>query len=192
MSKQAITAVATMALTLAACSPGIDVHTEVAPEARQDQPQTVSVVGAAEYLGRTPADYSPLLNNATTVRALRTDLAHGLARRGYVVSDAAPQALLVYYLAVPEENDVTDAGYEYVWRPAWWRGWEPGAADASPAEYADGALMIDLVDARTGQVFWREHAVAPLESHERAYEKALGRSVAALLDHLPPPPHANG
>jgi len=192
MSNQVIGVVATIALAVAACSPAIDVHTQAAPEARQDHPQTVSVVGAAEYLGRTPADYSPLLNNATTIRALRTDLASGLARRGYVVSDSAPQALLVYYLAVPEEHDATDADYEYIWRPAWWREWEPGAADASPAEYTDGALMIDLVDASTGQILWRGHAVAPMQSHERAYEKVLDRSVAAMLDQLPPQPHANG
>ena len=192
MTKHSI-AMAATALTLAACSPGLDVHTLAAPVALQDQPRTVSVMPAAEYVsGRTPDEYSPLLNNAATSRAVRKDLVRGLAGRGYVVSDSRPDALLVYYLALPEQNDFTDADFEYIWRPEWWRGWGPGEADATPAEYAQGAIVIEMIDARTGQVLWREHAVAPVPARERRSEKVLGQSVAAMLDHLPAQPRGNG
>jgi uncharacterized protein DUF4136 len=193
MTKHPIVAVAATALTLAACSRGLDVHTMAAPMASQDQPRTVSVMPDAKYVGgRTPDEYSPLLDNAATSRAVRKDLVRGLAGRGYVVSDSRPDALLVYYLALPEQNDFTDADFEYVWRPEWWRGWGPGAADATAAEYAQGAIVIEMVDARTGQVLWREHAVAPVAPRERHYEQVLGQSVAAMLDHLPAQVRGNG
>ena len=192
MTKQPLpgmaTATAALVLSLGACSPGTQVHTQVAPEAIQERPTTVSVKAAAEYVGgRTPYEYSPLLDDAATSQALRADLARGLARRGYVVSDAAPDATLVYYLALPEQHDFTDADYDFTWRPAWWRGWASAGNDASQ-EDADGALMIDLVDARTGEVLWREHAETPVPGHERAYERVLGRSVAAMLSRLPARP----
>jgi hypothetical protein len=193
MTGQPIAAVAAMALALAACSPAVDVHTQVAPAASRDRPRTVSVVPAAEYLGgRTPYELNPLLNDAATNLTLRNDLVRGLARRGYVVSDSMPDAMLVFYLAVPEEHDFTDADYDFVWRPAWWRGWGPGAADATQPEYIAGAIMIDLVDTRTGQVLYREHTVAPLAATERRYERALGRSVAAMLERLPAQDRGNG
>lgn len=196
MTKQPLpgmaTATAALVLSLGACSPGTQVHTQVAPEAIQERPTTVSVKAAAEYVGgRTPYEYSPLLDDAATSQALRADLARGLARRGYVVSDAAPDATLVYYLALPEQHDFTDADYDFTWRPAWWRGWASAGNDASQEEYADGALMIDLVDARTGEVLWREHAETPVPGHERAYERVLGRSVAAMLSRLPARPAGN-
>lgn len=193
MTKHPIAAVAATALTLAACSPGFDVHTLAAPEASQDNPRTVSVMPAAEYIGgRTPEEYSPLLNNVATSNAFRKDLVRGLAGRGYVVSDSKPDALLVYYLALPEQNDFSDEEFEYIWRPGSWRGWGPGAEDATQAEYANGAIVVEMLDAHTGQVLWREHAMAPVGTREREYEKVLGRSVAALFDHLPEQARGNG
>ena len=186
MTTHPIVAMAAAALTLTACSPGIDVHTVTAPVALQDQPRTVRVMPAAEYVGgRTPYEYSPLLNDAAASRAIRQDLVRGLTGRGYVVSESRPDALLVYYLALPGQNDFTDADFEYIWRPAWWRGWGPGSSDATAAEYTQGAIVMEMVDAKTGQVLWREHALAPVAERERQYEKVLGQSVAAMLDHLP-------
>lgn len=186
MTTHTIAALAGAALALGACNPGVDVHTLVSPEASQDQPRSVSVMPTVEYLGgRTPYEFSPLLNNAAADKALRSDLVRGLARRGFVVSDSAPDALVVYYLAVPDQGDFSDWSFDYIWRPGWWRGWGAGPADATPAEYADGALVIEMVDARTGQVLWRQHTVAPVPGRERRYERSLAQRVAALLARLP-------
>jgi hypothetical protein len=191
MTRQPVAAMAVVALTLAACSPPVDVHTQVAPLASRDRPRTVSVVPAAEYVGGTPYELNPLLNNGATDRTVRNDLARGLARRGYVVSDSMPDALMVFYLAVPEEHDFTDADYDFVWRRAWWRGWGPGDADATQAEYTEGAIVIDMVDTRTGQVLYREHTAVPLAASEHQYQRVLGRSVAAMVDWLPVPKPGN-
>ena len=191
MTRQPIAAMATTALTLAACSRGIDVQTAVAPDASQDQPRTVKVLPAAEYVdGRSPYEFNPLLNDVAASRALRNDLVQDLAHRGYVVSGSTPDALVTYYLAVPEQHDFSDWDFDYLRRAAWWRDWGPGAAGATAAEYADGALVIEMADARTGQILWREHAVAPLPERERRYEKVLAQSVAAMLARLPVRPAA--
>ena len=193
MTRQPIAAMAAVAFTVAACSPGIDVQTVVAPAASQDQPRTVSVMPAAEYVGgRTPDEFNPLLNTVAASRALRKALVQGLGRHGYLVSDSTPDALVVYYLALPQQSDFSDWDSDYVWRPGWWRNWGPGAADATPAEYADGAIVIEMVDIRSGQVLWRKHAVAPAPARELRYEKVLARSVAAMLDRLPAHPLSAG
>jgi hypothetical protein len=79
----------------------------------------------------------------------------------------------------------SDESYDSLWRPADWRGWGPGPNDATPAEYANGAVLIDVVDARTGQLLWRGHAAANASSDEHISIKGLDRTVAAILDRFP-------
>jgi hypothetical protein len=47
------------------------------------------------------------------------------------------------------------------------------------------AVLIDVVDARTGQLLWRGHAAANASSDEHISIKGLDRTVAAILDRFP-------
>jgi hypothetical protein len=179
-------ALAAILLGLTACAPAPEVQTVVAPEAGLDGLRTFRVVLASSYLGDVlPGETSPAFLNSTTERELGKEIAAQLERRGYAANDASPDVLVEYGTAVKEELDPTDWSFNYLWRPEDWRGWGPGANDATPAEYAHGAVVIDVVDARTNQLLWRGHEAADPTGDPRVTMRGLDHAVAAILDRFP-------
>jgi hypothetical protein len=144
------------------------------------------VVTASNYLGDVlPGESSPSFLNSTTARALGNEIAAQLERRGYTADDATPDVLIEYGTAVREELDPTDWSYNYIWRAKDWRGWGPGVNDATPAEYTDGAVVIDVVDAHTGQLLWRGHEAADASADEHVTVKHLDKAADTILDQFP-------
>ena len=178
--------VATMALVLAACAPAAEVQTDVAPDADLSSLRTFHVVEASEYLADTqPGETRPPFANSATSHTLGQDIAADLERRGYTVNDQSPDVLVEYGTAVREADDPTDESYNYVWRSRDWRGWGPGQNDATPAEYDQGAVIIDVVDAKTKQLLWRGHGPATTSEDVAASVKRLDQAVDAILGQFP-------
>jgi hypothetical protein len=178
--------VATMALVLAACAPAAEVQTDVAPAADLSSLRTFHVVEASEYLGDTqPGETHPPFANSATSRALGQDIAADLERRGYTVNDQSPDVLVEYGTAVRGADNATDESYNYVWRGKDWRGWGPGPNDATPAEYDQGAVIIDVVDAKTNQLLWRGHGPASTSDDVAVSVKGLDQAVDAILGQFP-------
>ena len=179
-------AMAAVVILAAACAPTPEVQTVVAPDAGLSSLQTFRVIEADTYLGNIqPGETHPAFANSTTSRALERRIAAELERRGYTENEVAPDVLVEYGAAAKEDLDPSDDSYDYLWRPADWRGWGPGPNDATPAEYANGAVVIDVVDARTGQLLWRGHAAADASRDEHISIQGLDRTVAAILDRFP-------
>jgi hypothetical protein len=179
-------ALAAILLALTACAPAPEVQTVAAPDAGLDRLRTFRVVLASNYLGDVlPGETSPAFLNSMTERELGKDIEAQLERHGYAANDASPDVLIEYGTAVKEELDPTDWSYNYLWRPNDWRGWGPGTNDATPAEYAHGAVVIDVVDARTNQLLWRGHEAADPSGDPRVTMRGLDHAVAAILDRFP-------
>lgn len=178
--------VATMALVLAACAPAPEVQTDVPPDAALSSLRTFHLVEASEYLGNTqPGETRPPFANSATSRALGQDIVADFERHGYSENDQSPDVLVEYGTAVREADDPTDESYNYVWRSKDWRGWGPGQNDATPAEYDQGAVIIDVVDAKTKQLLWRGHVPADASDDVAVSVKRLDQAVDAILDHFP-------
>jgi hypothetical protein len=178
--------IATALLALTACAPVPQVQTVVAPDAGLDHLQTFRVVLASNYLGDVlPGETAASFLNSTTGRALGKEIATQLEHRGYTADDASPDVLIEYGTAAREELDPTDWSYNYLWRPNDWRGWGPGHNDATPVEYAEGAVLIDVVDAHTGQLLWRGHEAAKPSGDEHVTVKNLDRAADTILDQFP-------
>ncbi len=179
-------AVSATLLALTACAPVPPVQTAVAPDAGLDHLQTFRVVLASNYLGDVlPGENSPMFLNSFTGRQLGKEIAVRLERRGYTADDAAPDVLIEYGTAVKEELDPTDESYNYLWRSDDWRGWGPGANDATPVEYTHGAVVIDVVDAHTGQLLWRGHEAADASADEHVTVKNLDKAADTIVDQFP-------
>jgi hypothetical protein len=54
-----------------------------------------------------------------------------------------------------------------------------------PAEYAQGAVIIDVVDARTELLLWRGHGPAAASDDEASSVKRLDQAADAILDQFP-------
>jgi hypothetical protein len=88
---------------------------------------------------------------------------------------------------MPASTDFTDWNDGYLWRPAWARGLLPESANLTPLEYADGAVVIDLVDPNTGAVLWQGHRETDLPANERRLTRDLRQTVSAILASAPGP-----
>jgi hypothetical protein len=184
-------AVATVGvLATTACGPNLEVKAAPTPvpEASLTGYHTFRLLPGAQYLGGVPVGSEhPLLANSTTERALRHDIASTLAHRGYAAADSDADLLVVYYLVMPPELDASDPELVYATREPWARGSGPGSVDLTPSEYADGAVVIEMIDARSGTLRWQGHRVADASGDERRYERTLRQTVTAMVRELPGP-----
>jgi len=177
--------IAAMGLVLAACAPVVEVQTDVAPDASLSSLRTFRIVESSTYLGNIqPGETQPDFVNSATSRALGRYIAADFERHGYTMSEQSPDVLVEFATAVKEPHDASDESDNYLWRDQEWRHWGPGRNDATPAEYAQGAVIIDVVDARTKQLLWRGHGPAGA-SEDRAPVKRLDQAADAILDHFP-------
>jgi hypothetical protein len=159
-------------LVIAGCAPATDVRTVTAPDPALNTLRTFQVVPANRD--------DPYIN-----RALGAEITAELAHRGYFATATSPDVLVEYGTAAPELLDPTDWGYEYPWRPANWRGWGPGPNDPTQAELENGAVVIDVLDARTRHLLWRGHAVADVSADAHTHVKNLDEAVTAILNRFP-------
>ncbi len=179
-------AVAAMVMAFTACSPAPQPQTVVAPDGGLSGLQTFQVVDASNFLGDVqPGETRPPFVNSTTSRALGATITTQLERRGYTPSEAAPDVLVKYGVAAKEDLDPSDGNYDYLWRTADWRDWGPGQNDATPEEYAEGAVVIDVIDTHTGQLLWRGHAPADPSGDENVAVRRLDRTVTSILGRFP-------
>jgi hypothetical protein len=159
-------------LAVAGCAPVTQIQTVAAPEAGLNQLRTFHVVPAHP-------------DNSPVSHALGSEITTDLRDRGYSASTSNPDVLVEYATAAPELLDPTDWAYGYLWRPARWRDWGPNPNDATQAEYENGALVIDVIDAHTKQLLWRGHGVADVTGDEHTYVRKLDQAVTAILDQFP-------
>ena len=179
-------AVTAAMMAMAACAPVPQVQTVVAPESGLHEFHTFRLVQASNFVGNIePGETHPAFVNSATSRALGAEIAADLERRGYQPSAGAPDVLVEYGAAVREDLDPTDWSYAYPWRPLDWRGWGPARNEATPAEYEQGAVIIDLVDARTNRLLWRGHAAADPSGDELSSIRRLDHTVDTILGRLP-------
>jgi Domain of unknown function (DUF4136) len=176
------------ALALSACGPAPQVRTTVAPDAGTSGHLTFQLRAAPDYLGGTPIGANhPIRISSDANRTLGHDIATNLARRGYVQAGAEAGVLIVFRIAQPAHQDVTAWDSGYLWRPDWARGVGAGAVNLSPAEYSGGAVVIDMIDPRTGALLWRGQKVTSTPADERRYLRELRQTVTAILDRVPEP-----
>jgi hypothetical protein len=180
-----LAAIALVALSASSAPPA---QADPVPRANLTDHLTFTVLRAPAYLGGilAGANRNPLINSGTDA-ALRRDIVTGLERRGYVEATGNPGILVLYFVTVPPSRDFTDWDYGYPWRPDWARGRLPGSANLTPREYADGAVVVDLLDPSTGALLWQGHAGTNFPDDERRFTRDLGRTVHTILARVPVP-----
>ena len=179
-------ALAAMVMAFTACSGRPAPQVVVAPDAGLTGLQTFRVVESQTFLGDIqPGETGPEIVNSATSRALGQQITTELERRGYALREMDPDVLVEYGTATREDLDPSDWNYNYLWRGPEWRGWGPGRNDATPAEYVSGAVVIDMVDGRTGELLWRGHAPVDPSGNEQVAIKRLDRTAVAILKQLP-------
>jgi hypothetical protein len=108
-----------------------------------------------------------------------------LKAKGYVPATGTPDFLVATYVGQRSRIQVTDWGYGYGPRAAWYG---PGAG-VDVYEYEEGSLIVDIVDARSKRLVWRGSAIAVVDPGATPDERTerIQEAVAKMFKDFPPP-----
>ena len=115
-------------------------------------------------------------NNEIFQERVRTAVEKQLASRGFERAADAPQLLVHYHASVTQRIDLSES--------------EPWTScdDCRPFIYDAGTLVIDLVDAGTGDLLWRGWSDANIDrvvDNQRWLEEHIDETVGRILERLP-------
>jgi uncharacterized protein DUF4136 len=153
-------------LTAAGC--GASVHSSIAPNANLGQYKT--------FAFKTP-QYRAGKAESVAEQELRTALRNDMAQKGLTEAAAGqqPDFLVAYHVKEQQKLDVEDVGYGFGW------GW--GGADVY--QYTQGTIIVDFIDPRTNQAFWRGTASDVVNHPETPDVGRLDNAVAKLVNQYP-------
>jgi hypothetical protein len=126
----------------------------------------------------------PMRARSESNRELRDAIADGLRDRGYRADDDHPDLLVAYYASQTRYLDVTQWNYGYGCRLQWWRLWEIEAGFTETA-LPPGTVIIDVLEATTGDVLWRGFGVAVTNGGALEYRRSLRTTVKEVVAQLP-------
>ena len=161
------------------------------PEIRSDYDRTVDFsryrsFNFMESAGRrTDGDYGTLLG-----QRIRTAVEQEMVARGYV-KDAEPDLLINFSVTVKSVQEVTQvptAGppRSYYYRGGYYRTWPAYSYETWVREYDEGTLLIDIVDARRGQLVWEAAGTGRLKQDlSEDIEARVRRAVGLLFQRYP-------
>jgi hypothetical protein len=122
------------------------------------------------------------------VAAIETEL----AAKGLTKSDT-PDVFVVYHVAFDKEKDIStfSSGYGggyggYGW--GWGGGWAGGTSTTQVRDILIGTLVIDMADAKKGQIAWRGMGVKEVNTQAKPdkRDKSITNAVKKIFKNYPP------
>lgn len=100
------------------------------------------------FAWRTPRPGSAIVQNSLLDSRVKNDVTRELAARGMKEDTHGPDVYVTYHANARTYREV---GYFGGWRRPYWGG--PGML----YQYVEGSIVLDVVDAHTGQLVWRAY-----------------------------------
>jgi hypothetical protein len=122
------------------------------------------------------------------VSAIETEL----AAKGLTKSEN-PDVFVVYHVAFDKEKDIStfSSGYgggygPYGW--GWGGGWAGGTTSTQVRDILIGTLVIDIADAKKGQIAWRGMGVKEVNTQAKPEkrDKSINNAVKKIFKNYPP------
>ena len=115
-----------------------------------------------------------------------------LAAKGLSKAVAEPDVFVVYHIAFDKEKDISTyssggGGYgAYGW--GWGGGWAGGTTTTQVRDILIGTLVIDMADAKKGQLVWRGMGVKEVDTQAKPEkrEKSINKAVEKIFKNYPP------
>lgn len=157
-------------LALAGC---VTVRSSTSPSADLGRYRTF-----AWYASPAPKTQQTSFERSPAGELVRDRIARDLAARGIQLSPDHPDFFVAYHTHLQQRLDVNDWGYPTVF----W-GSPPGPVTLD--EYTQGTLVVDFIDPRTGQVFWRGSATSVVNHPENPNMQKLASAVDKVMSKYP-------
>ena len=116
-----------------------------------------------------------------------------LAAKGLTKAESDPDLFVVYHMAFDKQKDIStfSSGYgggygPYGW--GWGGGWAGGTTTTQVRDILIGTLVIDLADAKKGQLVWRGIGVKEVDTQAKPdkRDKKINDAVKKIFKNYPP------
>lgn len=166
-----------------ACAGCVTVRSSTSPGANLAQYHSF-----AWYQSPTPTEAQLAFERSPAGQLVRDRIAADLAQKGIHPTTENPDFYVAYHTKLEQKTTVSDWGYPGLFWGA------PGPARID--EYTQGTLIVDFIDAKSGQIFWRgtagsavNHPATPdMNKLASAVDKMMGKYPAEVASA--PPRHA--
>jgi hypothetical protein len=146
------------------------------------------------FIGGKSLDRSGWLDEADMRERFKNLIAGSLEMRGLaeVPRDAKASLEIRYWVARREKQDVSviSFGATSMWGgyPPYWGGaWGYSYEEYVITNYAEGTLVVDLIDPSTKELVWRTFLKQKIEDRAKAYNEAK-KNLYKAMAVLPPSP----
>jgi hypothetical protein len=114
-----------------------------------------------------------------------------MTAKGFTKSDTNPDVIVVYHVAFDKQKDIStfSSGYGGGYGPYGYRyGGGMGSSTTQVRDIVVGTLVIDLIDAKPGQVAWRGMGVKEIDTQAKPEkrDKSINGAVEKIFKNYPP------
>ena len=118
-----------------------------------------------------------------------------MAAKGLTKSESNPDVFVVYHVSFDKQKDIStfSSGYgggygPYGW--GWGGGWGGGmtTTNTTVRDILQGTLVIDIADAKKGQLAWRGMGVKEVntQANPEKRDKSINKAVEKIFKNYPP------
>ena len=161
----------------------------VAQKVSYDFDKTANFASFKTYAHKEGTKVGQQLIDDRIVAAIETQL----AAKGLTKADSNPDLFVVYHVAFDKQKDISSfsSGYgggygPYGW--GWGGGWAGGTTTTQVRDILIGTLVIDMADAKKGQVAWRGMATKEVNTQAKPEkrDKSINNAVKKIFKNYPP------
>jgi hypothetical protein len=181
MQKRLVTAAMTLALLVPALA--------LAQKTSYDYDKSANFAAFKTYSQKDGTKVGQPLIDDRIVAAIDAEL----AAKGFAKVDANPDVFVVYHVAFDKQKDIStfSSGYgggygPYGW--GWGGGWAGGTSTTQVRDILVGTLVIDIADAKKGQLAWRGMGVKEVnpQANPEKRDKSINNAVKKIFKNYPP------
>jgi Domain of unknown function (DUF4136) len=162
----------------------------MAQKTSYDYDKTANFAGFKTYALKDGTKVGQPLIDDRIVAAIEAEL----AAKGLTKSDSNPDMFVVYHVAFDKQKDIStfSSGYAggyggYGW--GYGGGWAGGGTtNTTVRDILIGTLVIDIADAKKGQVAWRGMGVKEVktDANPEKRDKSINEAVKKIFKNYPP------
>ena len=161
----------------------------LAQKVSYDFDKTANFAGFKTYAQKDGTKVGQPLIDDRIVAAIDTEL----AAKGFTKADSSPDVFVVYHVAFDKQKDIStySTGYAggygaYGW--GWGGGWGGGSTTTQVRDILVGTLVIDIADAKKGQLAWRGMGVKEVNTQAKPEkrDKSISEAVKKIFKNYPP------
>jgi hypothetical protein len=161
----------------------------MAQKVSYDYEKTANFASFKTYAHKDGTKVGQQLIDDRIVAAIDTQM----AAKGFTKVESNPDVFVIYHMAFDKEKDIStfSSGYGGGYGPygyGWGGGWAGGTTNTTVRDILVGTIVIDMADAKKGQLVWRGMGVKEVntQANPEKRDKSINEAAKKIFKNYPP------